>query len=501
MAYTPDTPLDLSNPDDWAYYSAGVRSKESGGDINAQNPNSSANGLYQFTKSSRDKYAAGKDWNDPSVQEDAMKAYTADSAKALASAGHEPTARNLYLAHFLGAGGGPKVLGADPSADVSAYVDPAALTANKSVLGGKTVQDVLNWAGGRFGGPAPTGGTEGSPPATSGGGAGQSSSIGPGVLSPTAPPQAPPSAMGGLYDALTGGPGALSAVGSDGLGPVQRFGQGLTGIGAALMARDNPQGAAVLQSGLNSERRNAQEMAQLAMHRQQFAQNLQYKNLQGQYLQKRMDALDTKGDQAENLPPKLFPQFQTTVQGVQKSMDLDTRFADLQNQLATGQFSVRMDQQGKYVVQNLTDNSTKAAEMSKNMTATINSALEDVMNANKGAGSKWKADMAKASIIPAGGEWDSGNSLSALDRIRQLNTERYEGYRASLGQMEQQYPGIGKQSRDGSYAKTFDNFESARDKKDNEVVKPAIEQFHKNKEAKASGLSPAEQIKRLYKPQ
>ena len=81
-----------------------------------------------------------------------------------------------------------------------------------------------------------------------------------------------PSAVGGLYDALTGGPGALSAVGPDGLNASGRFGDGLTGLGAALMARDNPAGAAVLNSSLNSDANRRVQLAQLAMQKQKLAQ-------------------------------------------------------------------------------------------------------------------------------------------------------------------------------------------------------------------------------------
>lgn len=71
---------------------------------------------------------------------------TDQNAKSLESDGFDITPASLYLAHFLGAVGAKRLLAADPSAAAEEVVSPSAVEANRSVLQGKTVADVLEWA-------------------------------------------------------------------------------------------------------------------------------------------------------------------------------------------------------------------------------------------------------------------------------------------------------------------------------------------------------------------
>ena len=48
--------------------------------------------------------------------------------------------------HFLGSGEGPKLLRADPNQPVSSFISAQSINANKTVLSGKTAQQVLDWA-------------------------------------------------------------------------------------------------------------------------------------------------------------------------------------------------------------------------------------------------------------------------------------------------------------------------------------------------------------------
>jgi Transglycosylase-like domain len=254
MAYTPDTPLDLSNPDDWLYYATGVKGKESGGDPNAQNPNSSAGGLYQFTDGTWSKYGKG-DKFDPAAQEQAMKDFTADNAKALQAQGIPVTARNLYVTHFLGSGDAPDVIKA-PGTDASAdYVQDGSVAANRSVFDkNPTVQSLLDWAGSRFGG-------------TPGSSSGILNNLGGRNSAAAPPPQA-----GGLYAALTGGPGALTQTDAYGVSPRDNIESGLGIIASSLMARDNPSGASAISGALSSARNTDIQRAQLAMQKLKQAQ-------------------------------------------------------------------------------------------------------------------------------------------------------------------------------------------------------------------------------------
>ena len=78
--------------------------------------------------------------------------FRTDNIASLASAGIQPTPGNVYLAHFLGAGGARNVLSADPNTPLSQVVSADAIEANPEVLAlkNKTVGDLQNWANSKF---------------------------------------------------------------------------------------------------------------------------------------------------------------------------------------------------------------------------------------------------------------------------------------------------------------------------------------------------------------
>jgi len=83
-----------------------------------------------------------------------VKALAQNQAALTKQLGRAPKASELYTTHFLGTPTGAKLLSADPSTPIGAFLDKAdpknkdkILTANPEVLGGKkTVGDVLAWA-------------------------------------------------------------------------------------------------------------------------------------------------------------------------------------------------------------------------------------------------------------------------------------------------------------------------------------------------------------------
>ena len=83
---------------------------ESGGNPAAQNPNSSAGGLFQFIDSTAQQYGL-TDKFDPYASADAGARLARDNAASLRRAiGREPTIGELYLAHQQGAGGASTLL-------------------------------------------------------------------------------------------------------------------------------------------------------------------------------------------------------------------------------------------------------------------------------------------------------------------------------------------------------------------------------------------------------
>lgn len=122
------------------YYSK-LGGKESGHNYNATNDDSSAGGKYQILKGTwadimkaHPELGLTKDGRfNRSQQERAIRAFTTDNAKALQNAGFNASEANLYLAHFLGAGGAVTALKAPPGA-IAAELLPDAAKSNPTIF-------------------------------------------------------------------------------------------------------------------------------------------------------------------------------------------------------------------------------------------------------------------------------------------------------------------------------------------------------------------------------
>lgn len=134
---------------------------ESGNDPNIKNKKSTAEGLGQFIDSTwfymvrkyRPDIANGKTnaqlkalKRDPALSREMTTRYVEENAALLKKHGFPVNIRNLYVMHFLGSGEGPKLLRADPNQPVSSFISTQSINANKTVLSGKTAQQVLDWA-------------------------------------------------------------------------------------------------------------------------------------------------------------------------------------------------------------------------------------------------------------------------------------------------------------------------------------------------------------------
>jgi len=143
-------------------YLAKVSKVESGNNPNAQNPNGSATGLFQFTSGTWEglnkKYNLGytlEDRKNPEKAANVMRLFTEENESRLKPVlGRSLTDGEKYMAHFLGAGGATKfytVYKTNPNAPISTVLSPDALKANKGVVYNKdgslkTVADIQGWA-------------------------------------------------------------------------------------------------------------------------------------------------------------------------------------------------------------------------------------------------------------------------------------------------------------------------------------------------------------------
>jgi hypothetical protein len=102
---------------------------ESGGNPAAQNPSSSAGGLYQFIDSTAKQYGLA-DKYDPYQSSDAAARLMSDNYKGLSGVlGRAPTTGELYLAHQQGLGGATKLL-SNPNAPAASLVGAKAVSLN-----------------------------------------------------------------------------------------------------------------------------------------------------------------------------------------------------------------------------------------------------------------------------------------------------------------------------------------------------------------------------------
>lgn len=140
---------------------------ESAGDPNAEASTSNAVGLTQFIPSTWnsmiDKHAPelreGKSpeevlelRKDPELSRQMAARLAEDNARILRASGVEESDSNLYLAHFLGAGQATNVLTERDDTPLEEIIGARAIAANKSIMKGKTVGDLKDWAKSKMGG-------------------------------------------------------------------------------------------------------------------------------------------------------------------------------------------------------------------------------------------------------------------------------------------------------------------------------------------------------------
>lgn len=110
----------------------------------AKNPNSSAAGLFQFTKGTARDYGLANPM-DPIASTDAAARLAADNAQTLTRAlGRAPTAGELYLAHQQGGGGASKLL-ANPNARAIDIVGRDAVINNGGHAGMSAGEFAKRW--------------------------------------------------------------------------------------------------------------------------------------------------------------------------------------------------------------------------------------------------------------------------------------------------------------------------------------------------------------------
>lgn len=245
-------------------------------------------------------------------------------------------------------------------------------------------------------------------------------------------PQQSPSALGGLYDALFNGqPGALSQVNAvDGLTPMQRAGDAFTGLGASLMARDNPAGAAALMSGLNSDRSNRVQLAQLAMQKlkqKQQGDSVLYKGGQNLLMQRAdgtkymlpTQPLDGEDDGKAKATAPLIQSFQNNSKSALETAHLVDDMNSVQKFLMDHpDYNMNLLKNGEYELRNRLGKADENSAEYKNIQQIIKRLQYTTVQTEKGPVTGVKLIAAQQTNMPGGAENDPMTFLQALDRAR-----------------------------------------------------------------------------------
>lgn len=134
---------------------------ESSGNRFAKNPDSSATGLGQFIESTwlrmfkqyfPDRAAGMTDAmilalrTDAEISRNMVDLYMRENARFLQQAGVAVTDASLYLAHFLGPQGAKNILSAPAGTIANDVLGADQVSANQSILDGKTREEIIAWA-------------------------------------------------------------------------------------------------------------------------------------------------------------------------------------------------------------------------------------------------------------------------------------------------------------------------------------------------------------------
>jgi len=403
------------NPFNYGSYLNNTMRRESGGRADARNPRSSASGLFQFIDPTYLSYARrmfpGMDdqsllakKNDPTIQNQVMEKFTNDNVGILQKAGIPINNGSVYAAHFLGPQGATRALGADPNTPITDVVDAKAIAANPEVFKNiRTVADFQNWTAGHTG----NGGTAvAENPADL---------PAPGAIPAQQPgiENAPGNFLGKLAGAFGVDKGSWSAA------------DALQGAGIAMMARDNPQGAAAMAQAL----RYTKDQTQKTEKKQN--QVVKYDAKTGNAVVYDPNTQTWKTEKVTTPEPKTFtvPERKLFEENVTKANtigDIVDKTNEFRNMIVSGELNLdalsRVQKGWREILNDPTHQDINAARFMQWMENARNAKL---LEAN-GVQTEGDAIRALNSILPGLGKYSTKTVLTHLDDITKEYRSGYE---------------------------------------------------------------------------
>ena len=221
------------------------------------------------------------------------------------------------------------------------------------------------------------------------------------------------------------------------------IGAHMQNLGAALMARDNPSGAAVIQAQLAAQR--AAFQANKPKDQTWTADKAPSQNADGTWMNyKTNDSTGQrvgvptpanqipKADDPNDTPPtrqEVQAQIKQNeaVQNINQLTPVRDAVNTLRDALQKGTFTVGPDKQGQMVIDNITGNSTENDRYLKSMQSNIINAASVVAQSQKGSMTNFKFAKDMEQVMPSFAAQDPKAAYEALSRVAQGIGGAYNG--------------------------------------------------------------------------
>lgn len=128
-----------------------IAKAESGCDVNAKNPCSTAKGIFQFINSTWQDNGGGNVWDVATQCRNAVTLAKKNEAALIAVLGREPNAGEYYLAHFAGETGAKAVLKASPGTYLRDIPIMRAACESNPTIRNFTAGQLRAWTAGKMG--------------------------------------------------------------------------------------------------------------------------------------------------------------------------------------------------------------------------------------------------------------------------------------------------------------------------------------------------------------
>lgn len=215
------------------------------------------------------------------------------------------------------------------------------------------------------------------------------------------------------------------------------FGNSLTRMGAALMARDNPSGAQAMLASIHNPLDDKMKQAQIDNYANNdtsqkadivqagktpgFVTRVSYdKNGKASISQVPIAGYVAPPDTAPKVPPVMIKDFGNDDANFTNATDLAGRADKVLDALTTNKTSMSIVNQGGALIDNSANKSTESDRLVKEANTIIDRYVSYRLQQEHGTrGTQAQMAQARAQILPPGAQWDNGQMADALMRVRE----------------------------------------------------------------------------------